>query len=148
MSRFRYHCMMRWSDLDVRGHVSDTSYLRYLGECRMELIQRLLPRYEALDLARGSVVTRQSMTYLRPLGYRAEPIAVETWVTDMKAAVVRFAYLVRDDAYGYLEGEADLVPVDLRYGTPRRLTENERTHFGAYREATDLSLVASTQNGG
>ncbi|GAA3843716.1 MULTISPECIES: acyl-CoA thioesterase [Amycolatopsis] len=148
MSRFRYHCAMRWSDLDSLGHVADTSYLRYLGECRLELIHRLLPRYEAQDLARGSVVTRQSMTYLRPLCYRTEPITVETWVTDIKAAVVRFAYLVRDDAYGYLEGEADLVPVDLRYGTPRRLTENERTHFGAYREATSLSLAASTHNGG
>ncbi|GHE91427.1 hypothetical protein GCM10017786_24880 [Amycolatopsis deserti] len=148
MSRFQHLCVVRWSDLDAGGHVADTSYLRYLGECRLDLIFRLLPRYEAQDLASGSLITRQCLTYLRPLCYRAEPITVETWVTGMKAAVVRFAYLVRDHAHVYLEAEADFVPVDLRYGTPRRLTENERTHFGAYREATSLSLAESTRYGG
>ncbi|UQS23761.1 thioesterase family protein [Amycolatopsis thermalba] len=150
MSRFTHFCSTRWSDLDARGHVADTSYLRYLQECRLELIYRLLPLYEAEDLARGSVVTRQCMTYLRPLYHRAEPITVETWVTDMKAALVRFAYVVRDHARAYVEGEADLVPVDLRYGTPRRFTENERTHFRAYweREVTSHPAAALAEHGG
>lgn len=144
MTRFVQFCPMRWSDLDTRGHVADISYLRYLEESRLELIHRLLPRYEAQDLARGSVVTRQSMSYLRPLCYRAEPIVVETWVTDMKAAIVRFAHVVRDHAQVYAEGEADLVPLDLRYGTPRRLSESERTHFGAYRECEGPSSPAAS----
>lgn len=159
--RHLYLCPLRWSDMDAFGHVNNAVFLRYLEEARIDLIFRVAREASVTGFAGGSVVARHEIDYLRPLAYRAEPVAVELWVTRIGGASITVGYEVKDppgidvdadtvDAAGGATGEGDgagageptvyarassvVVTVDLAQGTPRRLTDEERAFLEKYLE--------------
>ena len=63
-----YPVHVRFSDVDVYGHVNNVKYFEYLQESRISMIAELVP------LRRFSVVVAQTdVDYLQPLLFRAEP---------------------------------------------------------------------------
>ncbi|MGA8211612.1 MAG: thioesterase family protein [Nocardioidaceae bacterium] len=96
MTRHGYVCHVRFSDVDVYGHVNNVKYFEYYQEARIAFVAATAereaaagqrPADDAADrlFAPGSterqVVARVDVDYRRPLLFRPEPYLVQTWVT-------------------------------------------------------------------
>ncbi|GAA5154560.1 hypothetical protein GCM10023340_38340 [Nocardioides marinquilinus] len=134
--RHLYRCPMRWADLDLLGHVNNVVYADYLQEARADLLRTMMPGRD--HLAEAIVVVRNEVTYLAPLLLRTEPVAIECWVTHVRAASFTVAYEIYDEVGDdldpsapaqrrvYVRASTVLAPVDLAVGRPRRVSDAER----------------------
>ena len=76
-------------------------------------------------------MVRHEVTYVSPLTFSSEPVSVECWVTEIRAASFTMAYEVYDeDEAGertvYLRARTVLTPYVFGTERPRRLREDER----------------------
>jgi acyl-CoA thioester hydrolase len=105
MPRYTYHCPMRWIDQDPFGHVNNTIYFVYLEQARVD--------------------------YLKPVIYRNEPLRIEMWCDEIRAASFSVRYEVFDgtelDAPLAARARSRCAPYDLVAGRPRRLADAERS---------------------
>jgi acyl-CoA thioester hydrolase len=136
MARHIYRCPLRWADMDSFGHVNNVVFLRYLEEARIDFMFRLAPGDGSPSFSGGSVVARHEIDYKVPLVHRYEPVIVETWVTDIRAAALTVAYEVKDAAgegqIVYARASTVVAPYDLEAGRPRRITAEERSFLRKY----------------
>ncbi|MCF3962616.1 acyl-CoA thioesterase [Streptomyces fuscigenes] len=138
MARFLYRCPLRWADMDAFGHVNNVVFLRYLEEARIDFMFRLAPGDGSASFSGGSVVARHEIDYKLPLVHRYEPVTVELWVTDVKAASLTVAYEVKDEATEdapeqvYVRASTVVVPYDLDARRPRRITAEEKYFLQKY----------------
>jgi acyl-CoA thioester hydrolase len=71
-----YPVHVRFSDVDVYGHVNNVKYFEYLQEARIAMISELVP------IRRFSVVVAQTdVDYLQALLFRAEPFDCRSTIT-------------------------------------------------------------------
>lgn len=122
---------VRFGDIDMLGHVNNCHYLGYLEDARVAML-RLDAEREGHEPVRGLVVSRHEIDYRRPLLFRAEPVRVETWVTDLRAATFTLAYEIRDDEHLYATAASVMVAYDAKTSRVRRLTDEEITFLKAY----------------
>ena len=59
---------IRWADMDMLGHVNNTSYFRYFEQARIEWLYGLQGVGEAFS-GTGPVIVNASCTFLLPLVY-------------------------------------------------------------------------------
>lgn len=164
MTRLRVPVQLRWSDMDAYGHVNNVEMLRLLEEARIEAFwahpAAATPPGEAvaapaeapaaerwptavLDAGPGAqtatLVARQEVEYLRPLGYRRTPVVVDMWIGHLGGASIDVCYEVQDVEPGasgpYARAVTTLVLVDAATGSPRRIGEVERAAWLPYVEA-------------
>lgn len=76
-----YPVQVRFSDVDVYGHVNNVKYFEYLQEARILLFSRLADGLEPGAQAPGVVVAQTDVDYLRPILFRAEPYDAWSWVS-------------------------------------------------------------------
>ena len=129
--RHLYHCPLRWADLDLLGHVNNVTYVDYLQEARVDMFRTHAPDSRADDLAEGVVVVRHEVTYVSSLTFGFEPVAIECWVTEVRAASFTMAYEIfaEDDAGErtvYLRARTVLTPYVFATERPRRLHPEEK----------------------
>ncbi|RAG86581.1 acyl-CoA thioesterase [Streptacidiphilus pinicola] len=146
MARHIYACPLRWSDMDVFGHVNNVNFLRYLEEARIDFTFTTAGEVGERAMAEGSVVARHEIDYLVPLVYRPEPVTIETWVSKLGRASFTVTYEVKDVGAGpdgkdkvYARAATICVPYDLAAGRPRRLTPGERAFLAEYLEPQTVS---------
>jgi acyl-CoA thioester hydrolase len=72
-----YPIHVRFSDVDVYGHVNNVKYFEYLQEARVTMISRLVPSRPF-----SVVVAQTDVDYVQPLLFRAEPY-------DCRSSIVR-----------------------------------------------------------
>jgi acyl-CoA thioester hydrolase len=130
--RHLYRCPLRWADLDLLGHVNNVTYVDYLQEARVDMFRTHAPDSRADDLAEGVVVVRHEVTYVSSLTFSAEPVAIECWVTEIRAASFTMGYEVfAEDATGertvYLRARTVLTPYVFATERPRRLHAEEKS---------------------
>jgi acyl-CoA thioester hydrolase len=130
---------LRWADMDAFGHVNNVVYLRYLQEARVDMLFVHAPEHGAEQLARGVVVRRHEIGYRAPLRFRPQPVRVETWVTEVRAASFGLGYEVLDIASDgsrtvYAVAASVLVPYDLEEERIRRIAPREREVLGSFLE--------------
>ncbi|MEN3583891.1 MULTISPECIES: acyl-CoA thioesterase [unclassified Streptomyces] len=125
--RHLYRCPLRWADMDAYGHVNNVVFLRYLEEARIDFLFR-----PDKEFRQGSVVARHEIDYKRQLVHRHEPVDIEMWVTEIRAASFTLAYEVKDEAAVYARALTVIVPFDFEAGRPRRITEEEREFLQDY----------------
>ncbi|MER6051003.1 thioesterase family protein [Streptomyces sp. NPDC001793] len=130
--RHLYSCPLRWSDMDANGHVNNVVFVRYLEEARIDFMRRLAPGGGSPSFTGGSVVARHEVDYLRQLVYRPEPVTVEVWVTEIRAASVTVGFEVKDGDAVCLRAKTVVVPFDFAAGRPRRLTAEEKVILKEY----------------
>ncbi len=135
MTRFTFPCPVRWSDVDAYGHVNNVVYLTYLEEARVALFARAEASQRRLDT--GVVVARHEIDYRAPLLPRTTPVPVETWVRRLGNSSVTFGYEVVDTAADgtrttYAVASSVLVPVNVRTGSPCRVTPEEKAALAGY----------------
>jgi len=82
MARFVYECHMRWGDMDAYAHVNNTAYVTYLEQARVAMLYDT----HGSTIARGSVIARHEIDYLRPVVYHPTPLRMELWVDEVRAA--------------------------------------------------------------
>ncbi|GIG35752.1 acyl-CoA thioesterase [Cellulomonas pakistanensis] len=170
MARLRVPVQLRWSDMDAYGHVNNVELLRLLEEARIEAFwahpapadplgdagpasgsdaapaDREAWPTAVLDAGPGArtatLVARQEVEYLRPLGYRRTPVVVDMWIGHLGGASIDVCYEVHDaspdgSAAGpgpYARAVTTLVLVDAASGAPRRIGETERAAWLPYVE--------------
>lgn len=124
---------LRWSDVDVFGHVNNVQYLRLLEDARTIALTRWFPDGLAL-LSRGMLVASHEIEYLVQLDYRIEPVAVDIWVTKLGGAGYHVGYVVQDPpevgSTRYAVAETSLALFDFDTGAPRRMSSDEREVLG------------------
>ena len=105
--RHVYQCPMRWADMDLQGHVNNVIYVDYLQEARVDMLRvhaKRAQREATGELAEALVVVRHEVHYRAPLTYRFQPVSIECWVTDIRAASFTMAYEVFHDDPAEPEG--------------------------------------------
>ena len=79
--RHVYPCHVRFSDVDVYGHVNNVKYFEYFQEARIALVLSLSGDGTGAQSVDALVVARIDVDYRRPILFRPEPYVVQTWVT-------------------------------------------------------------------
>ncbi|MDP3894040.1 thioesterase family protein [Nocardioides sp.] len=144
--RHVYECPLRWADLDLLGHVNNVIYVDYLQEARIDMLLTHAPDPRMGDLAEGVVVVRHDVQFVAPLTLRAEPVRIDVWVTEIRAATFTMAYEVydEDDSGGrtvYLRATTVLTPYVFDAERPRRLTPAEKDALRPFLEDPDPQLA-------
>lgn len=139
---------VRWTDLDLYGHVNNAAMLRLLEEARIHAfwpVPKDQVEYGAaptpIPLPAGPegaavqmFVASNRIEYLRPLGYRRDGIIVRLWISHLGGASLHIDYhvLTRDDLSApYASARSVLVLVD-QSGTPTRITPDVREGLAPY----------------
>ena len=132
---------MRWSDMDLLGHVNNVVYVDYLQEARVDMLRTHGPAAQTGELAEGVVVVRHEVHYEAPLTFEFRPVSIESWVTEIRAASFTMAYEVfhhdPEAASGrrvYLRATTVLTPYVFATERPRRLTDVERETLAVFLE--------------
>lgn len=168
MARLRVPVQLRWSDMDAYAHVNNVAMLTLLEEARIQAFWRhpaaspvgdtaadaaadeavAGSRADAwptavLDAGPGAelstLVARQEIEYLRPLGYRRTPVLVEMWIGHLGGASLDVCYEVRDapaESGGevYARAVTTVVLVDTATGAPQRIGADVRAAWEVYLE--------------
>jgi acyl-CoA thioester hydrolase len=136
-----YDCHVRFSDVDVYGHVNNVKYFEYYQEARIAFIRSLVPADDALTLLEASsterqVVARIDVDYRRPILFRPEPYLVETRVTRVGTSSYDLACRIvdgqgdqgdqGDQGTVYSHAEVRLVMFDLITQRSRPIGDPER----------------------
>lgn len=132
MARFVFACPLRWGDMDAFGHVNNVAYFSYLEESRTAMLfagpaASAIPR-----LATGVVVARHEINYRRPLDWRAAPIDIHVWVSELRAASFTLSYELFDAGVLIADAVTVCVPFELAEGRPRRLDAAETEFLGHF----------------
>ena len=72
--------------MDSLVHVNNVVYVDYLQEARVDMLRVHAPAQGGEELAEGVVVVRHEVEFVRPLVFRPEPVRVESWVSQIRAA--------------------------------------------------------------
>lgn len=118
--------------MDAYGHVNNVVFLRYLEEARIDFLFR-----PDKDFKQGSVVARHEIDYKRQLIHRHEPVDIELWVTEIKAASFTLTYEVKDGDLVYVRASTVIVPFDFDAQRPRRITAEEREFLQEYTDTAE-----------
>jgi acyl-CoA thioester hydrolase len=133
----RYECHVRFSDVDVYGHVNNVKYFEYYQEARIAFVLGLGDGLFDPESSLRQVVARIDVDYKRPILFRAEPYAVETRVTRIGTASYDLSCrIVDEEATVYSTAEVRLVAFDTGTGRSRPLTDVERQRLEAAQATT------------
>jgi acyl-CoA thioester hydrolase len=128
VTRHVYHCPLRWGDMDALGHVNNSRYVDYLQDARVDLLFRVAKQLGADNLETGLLVARHEVHYRAPLRFRSDPVRIELWVSEIRAASFTIDYEILDTEprTTYVEARTRLVPFDFAADRLRRITAEER----------------------
>ena len=81
--RYTYLCPVRWSDMDVYGHVNNARILTLYEEARVDLMFKGARERGLTSVEAGIVISRHEVDYLRPVDY-GDPVRIEMWVEEIR----------------------------------------------------------------
>ncbi len=128
---------VRWSDVDLFGHVNNAAFLRYLDDARFSLFPSMGVDASGAMTASLLVVVKHEIDYVAPLTFRAVPFVVEVWVPRLGRSSVDVAYELLADEQGgpvSLRARSRMVQLDRDTHEPRPFTPDERAAFAPYEE--------------
>jgi len=142
--RHVYYCPLRWADMDSLGHVNNVTYVDYLQEARVDMLSVHAPASGGEELAEGVVVVRHEVEFRAPLLFRPEPVRIESWVTDIRAASFTMAYEIVDEQPDggrrvYTRARTVLTPFVFAQERPRRIRPEEKEVLERFLEPWDES---------
>ena len=127
--------------MDSLGHVNDAVYVDYLQEARVDMLRVHAPAQGGEQLAVGVVVVRHEVEFVHPLVFRPEPVRIESWVSQIRAATFTMTYEILDELPDgarrvYLRASSLLTPYLFAEERPRRISEQERAVLKRFLEPT------------
>ena len=129
--RFVHHVAVRWSDLDAYGHVNNARFLTLYEEARVAMFFTGARANGLTSFEEGIVIARHEIDYLRPVDY-SEPVRVELWVSELRAARFTVDYEMYDGDVLASRAKSVCVPYNLAAAHPRRLSAAEREFLEPY----------------
>src|SRR3954453_17934857 len=146
VARHIYACPLRWADMDSLGHVNNVTYVDYLQEARVDMLRVHAPASGGEQLAEGVVVVRHEVEFVAPLVFRAEPVRIESWVTQIRAASFTMAYEILDvlpdgERRVYTRARTLLTPYIFATERPRRIRDEERAVLTALLEDEEAEVA-------
>jgi len=129
--RFIHEVPVRWSDMDAYGHVNNALFLTLYEEARVAMFFIGARKHGLGSFEEGIVIARHEVDYLRPVNY-GEPVRVEMWISELRAASFTVSYELFDDGVLASRAKSVCVPYNLAQSHPRRLTEAERAFLAPY----------------
>ncbi len=127
-----YQCHVRFSDVDVYGHVNNVKYFEYYQEARLAYISSL---FGDQDDDFTIVLARMDVDYKRPILFRTEPYQIDTAVSRVGTSSFDLVSRIRDGDTLLSRARAVLVGFDLSTQGSRPLREEERARLLAEHEA-------------
>jgi acyl-CoA thioester hydrolase len=76
-----YRLHVRFSDVDVYGHVNNVKYFEYFQEARIRYLMRLFDMGAPGDRAVPLVIAQMDVDYRVPILFRPEPYDVHSWIS-------------------------------------------------------------------
>ena len=124
----RYPVQVRFSDVDVYGHVNNVKYFEYFQEARIQL---MVSNGRELGEGHHLVVAQTDVDYRRPILFRAEPYDCSTWVSHIGSTSVVFESVVRDGDDVLARAKVIGVCIDSATGRPAPVPGEFRDIVGA-----------------
>lgn len=114
-----YPVAVRFSDVDVYGHVNNVKYFEYLQEARIALMARLWGDEQWTSADRAHVVVAQTdVDYRVPVLFRPEPYDAWTWISHVGRTSVVVESEIRDGDVVLARARVVLVFFDKRTQRP------------------------------
>ncbi len=125
--------LLRWSDPDSYGHVNHARALGLLEDARLAMAA------DAPGTVPGRlpdiILARLEVDYLRQLHYRVgERLTVRSWVARIGTKSVTLRQELLQDGQAAIRLDGICVMFDIRSGTSRALTGDERAYWSEYLE--------------
>ncbi len=133
MSRHVYQCRVRFSDVDVYGHVNNVKYFEYYQEARLAYLTSMGRAEEQGRFA--VVVARVNVDYKRPILFRSDPYTIESWVSRVGNSSFDLRAEIKDGDTVLSRADAVLVTFDLKTQAARKLSGTERERLEAALES-------------
>jgi acyl-CoA thioester hydrolase len=130
--RYIYSCPVRWSDMDVFGHVNNARVLTLYEEARVSLMFTGAREHGLSSFENGVVIARHEVDYLRPVDY-ADPVRIELWVEEIRPSRFTIAYELFDGEALASRARSVCVPFDMANQRPRRLSDAEHAFLAPWR---------------
>lgn len=104
---------IRWGDMDARGHVNNTIYLRYFESSRIALFRALHLYEEPTQVSIGPILSFQSCNYKAPLTYPdAIYVGAKIEAIEGSKIIINHSIVSKKQNRVVAEGEAHLVWYD------------------------------------
>ena len=129
--------------MDAFAHVNNTAYVTYLEQARVAMF---FDRYDG-SFAKGTVIARHEIDYLRPVVYHPQPLRLELWVDEVRAASFQVRYEVFDGPTLVTRAATRCVPFDFATDRPRRLTPEERVALAGFADDASVASRAGSAAG-
>ncbi|MEL4505305.1 thioesterase family protein [Luteococcus sp. H138] len=117
---------VRWTDLDLQGHVNNTLVAEYLQEARAGLLEA---GRNAHLVNGGVLVVGHVVEYLRPILFSGQPLVADVGVFGVGASRFHAMYELLQGGELCARATTALCPFDFATQRPRRLTADERAWF-------------------
>ena len=127
MNAHEYTCHVRFSDVDVYGHVNNVKYFEYFQEARLVFLRGL--REGVGEHGFDIVLAQMDVDYKRPILFRPEPYVVRTRVTRVGTSSFGLDSEILDGEQLLSRARAVLVTFDLARNRSRPLSDRERTQL-------------------
>jgi len=124
---------VRFSDVDIYGHVNNVKYFEYYQEARLAFLTSMGRAEEEGRFA--VVVARVNVDYKRPILFRSEPYVIESWIDRVGNSSFGLSAEIKDGDTVLSRAGAVLVTFDLKTQTARPLTATERESLEAARDS-------------
>ena len=129
-----YDCHVRFSDVDLYGHVNNVKYFEYYQEARIAFLATCGQTLLRAEGTEPFVVARLTVDYRRPMLFRLEPFPIDSWVTRIGTSSYDVRSQIRDGDEVLSRATAVLVAYDLQASRARPLSDAERGALSAAME--------------
>jgi acyl-CoA thioester hydrolase len=131
---FVYQAQVRWSDVDIMGHVNHARYLSFFEDARMTMLAGSPAGLAGAAGDRGYIAARVAVDYQFPAAFRPGlMLRVETAISRMGTTSWTFDQRMYDGEQPIARCECVLVGYSYATGKPRPLAADERAFWSGFR---------------
>lgn len=142
--RVRVLLPVRWSDVDLFGHVNNAAWVRFLDDARFAAFPTMGVDAAGSVAEAVMVVVKNEIDYRAPVAFTSRPLAVQVWVSRIGTSSVDFGYeahVADDDAHvgagdaepgAVLVARSRMVQIDRVAGRPRAFGDEERAELARH----------------
>lgn len=127
---YEHRAQLRFSDSDAMGHVNHARFATLFEDARIGMLSSLAPDGEALP-ARGMILARLEIDYVRPLMVDPRPVSVFARVVRIGTSSFSIDYELQQNGAICARGLSVLVAYDYGTGRSRPLRDDERAQLQA-----------------
>ena len=132
-----YPLHVRFSDVDLYGHVNNVKYFEYFQEARIRYLMRLFDVGAPGERAVPLVIAQMDVDYRVPILFRPEPYDVHSWISDVGRSSFVVESEIRDGET--LLSRARVVAVTFDAATKKAMPAPEEHRAALLAELTRTS---------